>query len=371
MADLALSRFLFLVRLAFLGSLPMLARAELIPAHVFPDATSDVITHLEISKEDLANYPRVLDASLQTPWFWTTYEGEFIGYVSKRDISGNNRLKPKTLIRMDPTYSSWILTQYEPGDDIRVRSRLSVGRVSIRKTIPVYFRLPKNLPTRVPSTRTFTPPIQETEPIVPEPIEEDYTEPTISRLPEPVVSPPPEPVMPEPIQDELDGPERSQDESFAAEPAQESNMFEETEAILEQDPEPVLPAATPENMKVVPEETGLESSSEDIDPLLVEKPRMDRQELANMAPPPTNLFQEFEGFLKLVPSDDPNSEIFNYQLETRSGRRIVYVATRTLTASTYENLVDEWINIRGTLEETEPEFILFIEAHNIWTGTDS
>jgi hypothetical protein len=357
-----------LIQMGLLTVLSWSADAELIPAHVFPDATSDVITHLEISKETLAQYPRVLDASLTSHWFWTTHEGEFIGYVSKRDITGKNRLRPKTLIRMDPTYSSWILTQYEPGDDIRVRSRLSVGRVSIKKRIPVYFRLPKQVKTPAQTEQRTPTPFAPAEDAVIESLEE-----TLS-LPDPVseITTPPA-TQPDQIELEESKPEQQPDlwESASMSEPEVETTSDDKPADLSETPEPIQyeqPTAK-QTVKVIPEEAELGAQEEPIDPLLEEKPRIDRQDLADMAPPSTNLFQEFEGFLRVVPGDDPNVEFFNYQLETRSGRRIVYVATRTLTASTYEDHVDRWINVRGTLEETEPEFILFIEAHNIWIGT--
>lgn len=304
------------------------AFAVRIPAHIFPNEKSTVITQIDIPESEIDHYPKVLDPTLDDSWYWTTHTGEFTGYVNRRDIDGKTRLKRGTIIRVNPTYSSWVLTKYEPNDDVRVRSRLSVGRVSIKKEIPVYFQLKQTKDT--PQVNVFAEstvrPAEETPPL---PVE-----------PAPIVKAEPQPIQPmyqEPI----------------------STPIIETQHLIE--------AMEAPEIAIIPELTD-EPTQEIIDPLLEEKPRISPQALVDLAPPPVDLFQEFEGYLRLVAQDDAQVEQFQYQLDTRSGRRIVYVETSQLVGDSFETYVDQWINIRGSLEETQPNFALFIEAKNIWVA---
>ena len=321
------------VSLLWMLGLFQFSHAVRTPVHVFPESESNVIAELDIDPNDLDQYPKVLDASLEETWYWTTHEDEFTGYVSKRDLERRNRLRPGTLIRVNPTYTSWILTRYEANDDVRVRSRLSVGRVSIRKEIPVYFRAPDS------SSSSFEPEKDEPEKVV---------------VP-PVISP----------ESEVDETSVYQENPETEEPLAPDPLEEEPDysAPIYQPAEDPLPVEQPEVPEVM-----LTPEPEPIDPLLEEQPRISGQDLAQMAPPPASMDQEFEGFLKLVPLDDALAAQFDYQLETKSGKRIVYVDISKLKAVSVESFVDQWINIRGSLEETDPDFTLFIEAKNIWVA---
>lgn len=303
--------------------------AERVPAYVFPDIKSDVITWIEVTPGQTRLNP-VLDSALEGSWYWSTHEDDYVGYVSTREILNRNMLKPGTMIRTNPTYHSWILTKYQRGDRVGIRSRLSVGRVSFHKKIPVYFQLPEPPPTEAVSAVEITP-VQETE-ISEEPLVA-RTETTLSSE---IASP---------------------SDAVNNEPA-ESEKIEST-------PEPELNTVLPAPVTIVPE---LAESTilEPVDPYLEEKPRIATQELANMAPPPADLYQEFEGFFKIVPATDPKSKQFQYQLETRSGQRIVYIDVSQLRIESYESDVDQWINIRGSLDETGSDFSLFIKAKGIW-----
>jgi len=337
---------LFLFSLIFAAGFSN-AKANRIPAYIFPDADSTIMTYIEVSPDTLSQFPRVLDISLDEDWHWTTFEDEFIGYVNKRDINQRNKLKPGTLIRVEPTYSSWILTKYEPDDQIRVRSRLSIGRVSLQKEIPVYFKASDVIPAaslqnwQSREIEATSPPVFETkvEETIPEPQPE--AEPTFRQNPEP-----------QPVE---------QAETVLPEPEVEIQPLEQSEGIHPIEPEREEVLVIQEPVQSFPEYKG--------DPLLEEKPRMSAQELANLAPPPVALLQEFEGFLRLVPAEDDHADRFQYQLETRSGRRIVYVDIRNLAADSIKNNVEQWINIRGTLEETESDYALYIMARNIWIST--
>ncbi len=297
------------------------AQAIKVPARVFPDEKSDIITYVEVNTGNPEEHPQVLDASLGGEWYWSTYEGEFVGYVSKREVLNRKQLRPGTLIRTNPTYRSWVLTKYERGDNVRVRSRLSVGRVSFEKEIPIYFQMPEAIVEEESFVET-TPPVQTMDQEVPVQAVDTETpnevETTADLTPPPsveeLVSPSPIAVIPE--------------------------MAEEPE------PEPI------------------------IDPLLEEKPRIPAQELASLAPPPADLYQEFEGFMRVVAADDALVDQFQYQLETRSGRRIVYVKVDELRSGSHEDYIDQWINIRGSLDEFGPDFILFISANSIWVAPE-
>lgn len=303
------------------------ASAAQIQAHVFPDEKSTVITQIEIPESETDHYPRVLDPTLDDSWYWTTHTGEFTGYVNRRDIDGKTRLKKGSIIRVNPTYSSWVLTKYEPHDDVRVRSRLSVGRVSIKKEIPVYFQLKQTKHTAEVNK---------------------FKESTARPIKE--LQPPP--VEPAPIV-KIEPQVRIEESNPIPAPILESNTLVE--------------AVVTTKITIIPELTD-EPTQEMIDPLLEEKPRISPQALVDLAPPPIDLFQEFEGYLRLVAQDDEQVEQFQYQLETRSGRRIVYVEISRLMGDSLESHVDQWINIRGSLEEKQPDFALFIEAKNIWVA---
>ena len=321
-----------------LASMTTLAMGVRIPAYVFPDEDSDVITHLRVSEEDLGQYSRVLDSSLEGTWYWTTHKDKFTGYVSKEDVEDNKRLKKGTLIRMNPTNSSWTLTKYEEDDRVRVRSKLSVGRVSITKEIPVYFRFDKPEPVQEQPVPEPARPVEEPEM---EPSVETAAMDTTPVAMEPVV----EETMPEPEINEG----KTQD-LLAGDVVEKPPVIEET---VEEVSQPVVTAGSQETY---------------VDPLLEEAPRVSPQDLVNMAAPPTDLYQEFEGYLRIVAQNDPMSGVFRYQLNTRSSRRIVYVATRNMVDESYLEYLNAWINIRGTLEETTEEKALYLEAHNIWVA---
>ena len=327
----------------------MLALGVRIPAYVFPDEESDVITHLRVSEKDLGKYSEVLDSTLEGTWYWTTHKDSFTGYVNKNDIEGKKRLKKGALIRTNPTYSSWTLTKYEADDKVQVRSKLSVGRVSITKEIPVYFRFDKPEPVQPPPVAPK--PIAQVSKPVDSPVEEPITErvetatlDTGSNTPPVAVGPAKEKIQPEPAYEET--PQNMQTD----EPEQEAVAMQES---IEETPQPVEPAR--------PQETY-------VDPLLEEAPRISPQDLVDLAAPPMDLYQEFEGYLRIVAQEDPMSGVFRYQLNTRSGRRIVYVATRYMVDESFHEYLNAWINIRGTLEETKQEQTLYIEAHNIWVA---
>ena len=318
-----------------------LAVGARIPAYVFPDEDSDVVTHLRISEKDLENYSRVLDPSLNGTWYWTTLEDKFDGYVNKDDIDDKNKLKDGAVIRMQATYSSWPLTKYQEGDKVKVRSRRSVGRVSITKEIPIYFRFDE------PKTKI---------------------QPVIKDAPQkPVEVAEPAPVVVEETPTSAAEPDAqlASTETSADQPAETAISESELEGSTEIPAETVaeVPTETPE---VTPEPTTPKEVY--IDPLLEEAPRISTQDLAALAPPPANLYQEFEGYLRIVAADDPMAGVFRYQLETRSGRRIVYVDTAQLINESFLEYLDAWINVRGPLEETEPEQTLYIEAKDIWVA---
>ena len=316
-----------------------LAVGARIPAYVFPDEKSDVITHLRVSENDLKNYSRVLDPTLKGTWYWTTLEDKFDGYVNKDDIDNNNKLKDGAVIRVQATYSSWPLTKYQEGDKIKVRSRRSVGRVSITKEIPVYFRFDK--------------PAEKSKPVIRD----------VPQKPASIAKP--APVVVEETPAPADGPDTELASTALPEEQPEEAAITKTE-----------PEAPVETVAEVPETDVQEAASDQVasqeetysDPLLEETPRMSAQELAAIAPPPADLFQEFEGYLRIVALGDPMAGVFRYQLETRSGRRIVYVDTAQLINESFLEYVDAWINVRGTLEETQPEQTLYIEAKDIWVA---
>jgi hypothetical protein len=332
-------------------ALSAFAMAVRIPAHIFPDEKSDVITYIKVSESELEQYSKVLDPGLRQTWYWTTHRDKFTGYVNKKDIDGKNRLKKGTTIRMDPTYSSWSLTKYEPDDKIRIRSRLSVGRISITKEIPLYFQFKKPEETKIekavaeaprPETAALSQPAQPIvmeevvgmQPIETQPVEQPQTLP---------------PQVETPVVIESEGAETGMK---AEQPATEQT----TPEVQEIQETPVI--------QDEPKTTRYTF----IDPILEEASRISPQELVNLAPPPMDLFQEFEGYLKLVQQDDPQGDVFKYQLETRSGRRIVYVDTAQLMNESFIDYVNMWINIRGTLEETQPDLALYIEARSIWVA---
>ena len=320
-----------------------LAIGARLPVYVFPDEDSDVVTHLRISENDLKNYSRVLDPSLEGTWYWTTLEDKFNGYVNKDDIDDNNKLKDGAVIRVQATYSSWPLTKYEEGDKVKVRSRRSVGRVSITKEIPIYFRFDK--------------PGKKLKPV----IRDAPQKPTSVVEPAPVVV------------EEMPTPTDEPDTELASTALPEDQPI--TTAITDTEPGPLpeTPAETvaevseTETQEVAPDQVAPREETYE-DPLLEETPRMSAQELAALAPPPADLFREFEGYLRIVALGDPMVGIFRYQLETRSGRRIVYVNTAQLINESFLEYVDAWINVRGTLEETQPEQALYIEAKDIWVA---
>jgi len=256
------------------------------------------------------------------------------------------------LIRVDPTYSSWILTRYEPDDEIRVRSRLAVGRVTIEKEIPVYFRKPvsSKSPSSNQRERQIPQPPEVSESNSDEQIETLIeADDTDNSLPDSSLTTTP---VPEPAIDSR--PEKTEKTGPASEDA--SNAQDESEPV-EVESEVTNAPAVEEPLDVV---------AERVDPLLEEKPRISPQELANLAPPPSALYQEFEGFLRLVPLEDDLEDRFAYELQTKSGKRIVYVDIRELKKSSVEKYVDQWIHIRGDLTETDPDFTLYLEAQNIW-----
>ncbi len=323
-----LSRFC-VVALLLVNASVATAKSVRVPAHVFPDKDSDIITYMEIDPGASPDFPRVLDASLGDTWYWSTYEGEFIGYVNKREVLSRNQLKEGTLIRTNPTYRSWVLTRYQRGDLVNVRSRLSVGRVSFNKEIPVYFQLPQTAP--------------------------------VATTPEPASSrePPSPPSLPQHEDGEAQSEESMPDDAIAVE--------ESLPPASDAEKTPAEPAARDTRLDLIPERAeSFEPEPEPIDPLLEEQPRIPAQDLANLAPPPAALFQEFEGYLRIVPEDDAMSRQFQYQLETRSGQRIVYVRIDQLRRDSYREFVNEWINIRGTLDEVGDDFTLFIDARSIW-----
>jgi hypothetical protein len=301
--------------------LPAASYATRVALHIYPDAKSPVMQHFEIQPGQFAEFPRVVDASLKDPWYWTTIEGEFTGYVGRNDLDNRGRLREGTLIRVDPTQSGWVLTKYQDGDQVRIRSRMSVVRVTVKKEIPVYFMEPAASiehtpgmvsPTEAPLAVVSPPKTAVQKPVTVEPEEPQATAPT---------------------------PAEAQDASEAPTPPA---------------PPPVADRATA--APVVP--TG--------DPLLEEKPRVPMQELADLASIPAEFEREFEGFLRMVPSSDPQSSRFRFQLETRSGRRIVYLDSSQLRGITPAEWLDSWINVRGSLEETTPDFHLFVMARSLW-----
>lgn len=335
-----------ILTITFLALSPF-GMAVRVPAHIFPDEKSNVMTHLKINESELEQYSKVLAPGLEQTWYWTTYKEKFTGYVNKEDIEGRNRLKKGTVIRINPTYSSWSLTRYEADDKVRVRSRLSVGRVSLTKEIPVYFRLKR--PDRVPSEALVTQ-TQEPEPEkLPPPIQpiEIVETATISSIPEPSM-------------------EQSQSTNQEAE--DQPDVVGELDTGMEE-----IQPAPDQSIPPIPDIAEISTTTEKthvgiIDPLLEEIPRISPQELVNLAAPPADLFQEFEGYLRLLEQDDPQNDVFKYQLETRSGRRIVYVDTAQLINESFLEYVNMWINIRGTLEENQPDLALYIEARSIWVS---
>jgi hypothetical protein len=316
--------FMGLPLLSLLGVTSAMAASIRVPAHVFPDPRSDIVTYVEIPGSGVASaFPRVLDAGLEGEWYWSTYEGDFVGYVAKHEVIGRNKLREGTLIRTNPTVRSWVLTRYAPDDRVNVRSRLAVGRVAFNKRIPVYFQA--SAAAEIPGV-----PVQKDR----ESTRPETTGPTLPAQPSQLV--------------EHESPQQSPDEEL--QPSQ----------------------AQPSRIAVVPELPGSPEAlpAEATDPLLEEQPRISGQDLANLAPPPTDIFQEFEGYLKLVPGDDPLSSRFDYQLVTRSGRRIVYVSLDHLRSVSHDEFIDQWINIRGSLEEVGGDFTLYIEARSIWVAPE-
>lgn len=116
--------------------------------------------------------------------------------------------------------------------------------------------------------------------------------------------------------------------------------------------EPIVPELIPE-------------AAPSTDPVLEEAPRISAQELANMAPPAVDLLRDFQGFLREVPSGDAQSSNFRYQLETRSGRRIVYLDIKNLLHTGFDSMIDQWISIKGLLSELPPDNVLYLDARNI------
>lgn len=322
----------WLVSVSILSAQFLYGQALRVPAHIFPDDKSDVITYVKVDTTERNAFPKVLDPGVEGEWYWTTYTGDLVGYVNKREVISKNKLNEGTLIRTNPTVRSWVLTKYERGDLVRVRSRLSVGRVSLEKEIPVYFQFPE--PPPLTAENPFVGKEKQT------PASTNKTEPTpvfIKDLPAPE-----EPVV-------------------AEDPPSDMEPIEENE--IQETPEPLV-TAIPEVAET------LAPKPVPADPLLEETPRISSQELANLAPPPADLYQEFEGFLKVVPAADELSEEFQYQLETRSGKRIVYVQTKNLRGASHQEYVDQWINIRGSLDEIGKDFTLFIDAYSIWVAPE-
>ena len=325
----------WLVSALIIGSQLLNAQTLRVPAFIFPNDNSDLITYIKVDPSKVVAFPKVLDSGLDGEWYWTTYTGDFVGYVNKREVVSKNQLKNGTLIRTNPTVHSWVLTKYERGDTVHVRSRLSVGRVSFSKEIPVYFQ--------IPDAELATMAEMPAEP----PVSEEIETPQIAAVEEHEVTK----TVKAPVVDEIaqmDAP----------------TQIEEDSAISADIPahSPPLLAAIPEMAEPVKQKP--------VDPLLEEAPRIPAQDLANLAPPPSDLYQEFEGYLRLVTAADPFSKDFQYQLETRSGQRIVYVKLLNLRGGSYEDYVDQWINIRGSLDEIGKDFTLFIDAYSIWVAPE-
>jgi hypothetical protein len=95
---------------------------------------------------------------------------------------------------------------------------------------------------------------------------------------------------------------------------------------------------------------------------------MDPQRLANLAPPSSDFIQEFEGFLRMVDASDRFSSRFRFQLETRAGRRLVYVDSSQLKGVFLGDWVDAWVNLRGNLGEVDSDGQLYVVAKTVWVA---
>lgn len=317
-------------------------RGVIVNAHIFPDSSSTVITQIEVFPENVSEYSRVLDPVLQEPWYWVTYEGDLSGYVSNRELDDQGRIIEGTLIRVNPTYNSWVLTRYEPGDDARVRSRLSIARVSIRKEIPVYFKLPVDGQTEL----RFKPVEDTPQP----PAASDATPPYLSNVT--VQEPTPEhEVEPEPVAEEYTLPE---------DPGVDAPKII---ADLEE---------TSEEVEGVPVEvpTIRAEDLDEVDPLLEEMPRIPEQKLAALSPPLIALTQDFTGYFHMN-REAATQELYPYELQTKSGKRIAYLDISKLVQERFDSLLKERVSIKGTLNETEDGDALYIGATTMRLFTDS
>ena len=413
------------------------AAAVKVPAYVFPDEKSPVIAYIEVDPE--LDHARILDPKYEGEWYWTTWESSFYGYVGNSRVKRNGSVEVGSVIRMNPTRDSWILTRVEKGDKIRVTSRLSVSRVQIEKEIPVYYKLPiieesgglaavpispvkpveidavkevqeptpeAAIPTTAPlsevtpdaSTSDSTPETQEdstptdeieaaaagqpetqaeiTSPAIPG--EAPVSVPTIVTEPgtaagaDDTAIPQAEPYQGEtlpPVEPPAEITSETALESgpVTDEPTPESPSTDAPTGSSLPEPstaEPIPPiSATATSESTESPETA--STIPATDPVLEEAPRISAQELANMAPPAVDLMRDFQGFLKQVPSGDPQASHFRYQLETRSGRRIVYLDIKNLLHTGFDDMIDQWISIKGLLSELPPDNVLYLDARNI------
>ncbi len=405
------------------------AAAVKVPAYVFPDEKSPVIAYIDVDPE--LSHARILDPKYEGEWYWTTWESSFYGYVGNSRVKRNGSVEEGSIIRMNPTRDSWILTRIEKGDKVRVTSRLSVSRIQIEKEIPVYYKLPINEETGglaavpiSPANAVGMDAVKEVEEPTPDASVEqvaavlvepdpstadvavpsgsetvavdDASQPTPAKAAQPVPGSAPasvativtEPGTPSPSEGTPDTeaqPYQGETLDPVELPVDNASYTTVAADVPQESPSPDTQATDPGIESLIPESTAAEQippisaniSSEPIvpelipeaapstDPVLEEAPRISAQELANMAPPAVDLLRDFQGFLREVPSGDAQSSNFRYQLETRSGRRIVYLDIKNLLHTGFDSMIDQWISIKGLLSELPPDNVLYLDARNI------
>jgi len=118
-------------------------RGETVLLYLEPDTSSLALATVAV---DSSTYLAAEEVPNREGWYRTTYSGFFGGFTRGDNLRPDGKVSPGSEIFLTPSERGRLLAVTEPGDDIVVNLPGRWTEITIRKTVPAYFR--KHLPSQ-------------------------------------------------------------------------------------------------------------------------------------------------------------------------------------------------------------------------------
>ncbi len=124
-----------------------------IPVYLEPDANSTQVATIDPEQLPLIDALSVLEETKAAEgWMFTEYYGTFVGFVDPNSVAKGLLIRPNTPAYLRPDIASPVLALIREEDDYEIiRAGTAWTEIEFQKLVPVYFRMPRQLPDSTPA----------------------------------------------------------------------------------------------------------------------------------------------------------------------------------------------------------------------------